>query len=59
MESTGVPGRIQISRTTYERVHDMGLEFEERQVEGKSLTLCDNVNTKYLDIDFAQMNAIN
>ncbi|KAG2373678.1 hypothetical protein C9374_011967 [Naegleria lovaniensis] len=35
MESTGVPGRIQISRTTYERVHDMGLEFEERQVEVK------------------------
>jgi len=23
MESTGVPGRIQISRSTYERVHDL------------------------------------
>ena len=38
MGSTGVPGRIQISRTCYERVHDLGLEFEEREevyVKGK------------------------
>ncbi|EFC42124.1 predicted protein [Naegleria gruberi] len=35
MESTGVPGRIQISRTTYERVYDLGFEFDERQVEVK------------------------
>lgn len=40
MESTGVPGRVQVSRTTYERVHDLGFEFEERegiQVKGKGL----------------------
>ncbi|KAG2373717.1 hypothetical protein C9374_011806 [Naegleria lovaniensis] len=40
MESTGVPGRIHISRSTYERVHDLGFEFEERegiQVKGKGL----------------------
>ncbi|EFC35253.1 predicted protein, partial [Naegleria gruberi] len=38
MESTGVPGRIQISRATYERVFDLGYEFEEREsiyVKGK------------------------
>jgi guanylate cyclase 2F len=37
MESTGVPGRVQISRQTYERVHDMFV-FEERgfvEVKGK------------------------
>ena len=39
MESTGVPGRLQVSRTTYERVHDL-FEFEERegiQVKGKGV----------------------
>jgi len=38
MESTGIPGRIQISRATYERVYDLGFEFEEREsvlVKGK------------------------
>ncbi|EFC40264.1 predicted protein [Naegleria gruberi] len=35
MESTGQPGRVQISRSTYERVYDMGLEFEEKRVEVK------------------------
>nr|CAG4715577.1 unnamed protein product [Naegleria fowleri] len=40
MESTGVPGRIHISRSTYERVHDMGLEFEERRVEVKGKGEC-------------------
>ena len=34
MESTGVPGRIQISRETYERVHDL-YEFETREIEAK------------------------
>jgi len=34
MESTGVPGRIQISRETYSRVFDL-FEFEERSVEAK------------------------
>ena len=37
MESTGVSGRIQVSRPTYERVHDL-FEFEEREcveVKGK------------------------
>ena len=35
MESTGVPGTIQISRSTYERVFDLGYEFEEREIEVK------------------------
>lgn len=37
MESTGIPGRIQCSRETYSRVHDV-FSFEERpnvQVKGK------------------------
>ncbi|KAL0489139.1 adenylate cyclase [Acrasis kona] len=34
MESTGVPGKIQVSRQTYERVHDL-FKFEERRVEAK------------------------
>jgi class 3 adenylate cyclase len=37
MESTGLPGRVQISRATYERVHDL-FPFEEREgieVKGK------------------------
>jgi guanylate cyclase 2F len=39
MESTGIPGRVQISRATYERVHDV-FEFQERnevEVKGKGL----------------------
>ncbi|EFC38821.1 predicted protein [Naegleria gruberi] len=40
MESTSLAGRIHISRSTYERVHDLGLEFEERQVEVKGKGLC-------------------
>ena len=35
MESCGVPGRIHISRSTYERVYDLGFEFEECLVEVK------------------------
>jgi len=37
MESTGIAGKIQCSRTTYERVFD-AFEFEERQdviIKGK------------------------
>ena len=41
MESTGIGGRIQISRQTYERVYDL-YEFEPREVEGK---LCEKVFT--------------
>ena len=35
MESNSKPGRIQVSRSTYERVHDLGFEFEERSIEVK------------------------
>ncbi|KAG2373464.1 hypothetical protein C9374_012071 [Naegleria lovaniensis] len=38
MESTGVEGRVQISRSCYERVYDLGYQFEEREpieVKGK------------------------
>ena len=35
MESCGVAGRVHISRATFERVYDIGMEFEERQVEVK------------------------
>lgn len=37
MESTGIPGRIQVTRQTYERVYDL-FEFDERkgvEVKGK------------------------
>ncbi|EFC44726.1 predicted protein [Naegleria gruberi] len=34
MESTGLPGRVQISRATYERVHDL-FEFDMREIEVK------------------------
>ncbi|KAL0481386.1 adenylate cyclase [Acrasis kona] len=47
MESTGIPGRVQISRSTFERVHDM-FEFEERtdvNVKGKGI-----VNTYLLSM---------
>ena len=40
MESTSLPGRIQISRSTYERVHDLGFEFEEKNVDVKGKGLC-------------------
>ncbi|KAG2370927.1 hypothetical protein C9374_013727 [Naegleria lovaniensis] len=40
MESTSKPGRVQCSRSTYERVYDLGFEFEERRIEvkGKGIT---------------------
>ena len=40
MESTSKPGRIQVSRSTYERVYDLGFDFEERKVEVKGKGLC-------------------
>lgn len=40
MESTSEPGRIQISRSTYERVHDLNYEWEERKIEVKGKGLC-------------------
>ncbi|KAG2378058.1 hypothetical protein C9374_008680 [Naegleria lovaniensis] len=40
MESTSKSGRIQCSRSTYERVYDLGLEFEERRVEVKGKGSC-------------------
>nr|CAG4717821.1 unnamed protein product [Naegleria fowleri] len=49
MESTSKPGRIQISRSTYERVYDLGFTFEERKVElkGKGLTQTYMLNSKH------------
>ncbi|EFC41734.1 predicted protein [Naegleria gruberi] len=40
MESTSLGGRIHCSRSTYERVYDLGFEFEERMVEVKGKGLC-------------------
>ncbi len=40
MESNSLPGRIQISRTTYERVYDLGFVFEERKIEVKGKGSC-------------------
>ncbi|EFC47659.1 predicted protein [Naegleria gruberi] len=49
MESTSLPGRIQVSRSTYERVYDMGYEFEERRIEvkGKGSTQTYMLNNMY------------
>ncbi|KAG2379253.1 hypothetical protein C9374_007392 [Naegleria lovaniensis] len=55
MESTGIPGRIQISRSTYERVHDLGWTFEERKVEVKGKGLC---QTYLLNADHHQRAVI-
>ena len=45
MESTGIPGRIQVSRSTYELLHDK-MKFEERvDVEVKGVGV---VNTYLL-----------
>ena len=41
MESTSLPGRIQISRTTYQRVYDIGFDFEQRSVEVKGKGVCE------------------
>ena len=40
MESNSKPGRIQLSRPSYERVHDLGLEFEERNLDVKGKGMC-------------------
>ncbi len=40
MESTSLPGRVQVSRSTYERVYDLGFEFEEESVDVKGKGLC-------------------
>ncbi|EFC43302.1 predicted protein [Naegleria gruberi] len=49
MESNSVNGRIQISRTTYERVYDLGFSFEERtiNVKGKGETLAYLLDSKH------------
>ena len=51
MESNSKPGRIQISRSTYERVYDLGFEFEERtiDVKGKGMCTCYLLNERYHD----------
>ncbi|EFC41275.1 predicted protein [Naegleria gruberi] len=41
MESTSMAGRIQISRSTYQRVYDIGFEFEQRSVEVKGKGVCE------------------
>ncbi|EFC35924.1 predicted protein [Naegleria gruberi] len=40
MESNSIPGRIQISRSTYERVYDLGFTFEERHLNVKGKGEC-------------------
>jgi len=35
MESNSENGRIQVSRSTYERVYDMGFEWDERTIDVK------------------------
>ncbi|EFC38368.1 predicted protein [Naegleria gruberi] len=51
MESNSKPGRIQISRSTYERVYDLGFEFEERSIDvkGKGVCTCYLMNERYHD----------
>ncbi|KAG2374465.1 hypothetical protein C9374_010749 [Naegleria lovaniensis] len=49
MESTSLVGRIQVSRSTYARVYDLGYEFEEREVElkGKGIVKSYLLNEKH------------
>ena len=49
MESNSKPGRIQISRSTYERVYDLSFAFEERKIEvkGKGQTQCYLLDAKH------------
>ncbi|KAG2373314.1 hypothetical protein C9374_012303 [Naegleria lovaniensis] len=54
MESTSLPGRVQISRSTYERVHDLDLQFEERKIEVKGK----GVMQSYLLSDKAHERAV-
>lgn len=46
MESTSLSGRIQVSRSTYERVYDLGFEFEERSVQVKGKGQCNTYMMK-------------
>lgn len=52
MESTSLPGRIQISRSTYERVHDL-YDYEPREVEvkGKGLMMTYLLKQKFNDFE--------
>ena len=54
MESNSVPGRIQISRSCYERVHDLNYEWEERRIDVKGK----GVQTCYLLSDKHHINAM-
>ncbi|EFC40192.1 PAS domain-containing guanylate cyclase [Naegleria gruberi] len=49
MESTSLPGRIQLSRKTYERVFDLEFTFEERSiaVKGKGILQTYLLDNKY------------
>ena len=49
MESNSKPGRIQISRSTFERVHDLKFDFEERRldIKGKGLCACYLLHQKH------------
>nr|CAG4712123.1 unnamed protein product [Naegleria fowleri] len=60
MESTGIGGRIQISRQTYERVYDL-YEFEPREVEvkGKGLQTTYLLSQKYHQNPDPQAEAFN
>ena len=54
MESNSIPGRIQISRSCYERVHDLNYEWEERRIDVKGK----GVQTCYLLSDKHHINAM-
>ncbi|KAL9657720.1 hypothetical protein ABK040_005071 [Willaertia magna] len=58
MESTSEPGRIQISRSTYERVYDLGYKFEERKVnvKGKGLTTTYMLDSKHHSAAIVSIN---
>ncbi|KAL9657703.1 hypothetical protein ABK040_005056 [Willaertia magna] len=58
MESTSEPGRIQISRSTYERVYDLGYKFEERKinVKGKGLTTTYMLDSKHHSTAIVSIN---
>ena len=49
MESNSLPGRIQMSRKTYERVFDLEFTFEERSiaVKGKGILQTYLLDNKY------------
>ena len=49
MESNSLPGRIQVSRSCYERVHDLNYEWEERKldIKGKGVCSCYLLDSKH------------